>query len=511
MSQRPGRLRPDPVPTARATGRRLAAAGATAVLIIASLTTGSSAGAAPALAQPTVDPEVYAQLDATGTTEAMVYLTQTADLSAATGLLTRASRAQHVYHQLTSVAETSQAGLRSLLDQREVTYTPFWAVNSLLVEADRALVDQLATRPEVKRIEPNHTYQVHQGIENPHWTDNPDPRDGDAAGPDASIDLVEWNIADIGADSAWNVFGVFGGRITVASIDTGVEFTHPALVRQYRGNLGAGGFNHNYNWFDPAGICPLPQPCDNVNHGTHVTGTMVGDDGAGNQIGVAPRARWIAAKGCEFFSCSLASLLASGQWMLAPTDLAGLNPRPALAPHVVNNSWGGPGGDLFYQGIINAWVAAGIFPVFAAGNFGPACGTAASPGDNVPAYAVGAYDIAHAIAPFSSRGPSPVDGVTIKPNVSAPGVAIRSSLPGGGFGTMNGTSMAAPHVAGTVALIWSANPVKTLGKIPLTRKIIDATATDVNDLTCGGVPANNNVWGQGRLNAFKAVSLALTL
>jgi subtilisin family serine protease len=179
---------------------------------------------------------------------------------------------------------------------------------------------------------------------------------------------------------------------------------------------------------------------------------------------------------------------------------------------VVNNSWGGPGGNLFYQAIINAWVAAGIFPVFSGGNSGAlGCGSTGSPGDNVPAYAVGAYNIAHAIAPFSGRGPSAVDGVTVKPNVAAPGVNIRSSLPGNTYGTLSGTSMAAPHVAGTVALIWSATPTKTLGNIPLTRKIIDATATDVNDLTCGGVPANNNVWGQGRLNAFNAVWLALTL
>jgi subtilisin family serine protease len=330
--------------------------------------------------------------------------------------------------------------------------------------------------------------------------------------PDAVISAIEWNIADIGADHAWNVFGAFGGRITVASIDTGVDFQHPALIKQYRGTLNNGTFNHNYNWFDPAAVCPAAQPCDNNGHGTHVTGTMVGDDGAGNQIGVAPRARWIAAKGCESASCSLASLLASGQWMLAPTDLNGLNPDPLRAPHVVNNSWGGPGGDLFYQGIINAWVAAGIFPVFAAGNAGSlGCGSASSPGDNVPAYAVGAYDIGHAIAPFSGRGPSAVDGVTVKPNVTAPGVNIRSSLPGGAYGAFNGTSMAAPHVAGTVALIWGAAPAATLGDVPLTRKILDATAINVSDLTCGGVPANNNVWGQGRLDAFTAVWLATTL
>ena len=79
-----------------------------------------------------------------------------------------------------------------------------------------------------------------------------------------------------------------------------MQFDHPALVRQYRGNNGDGTFDHNYNWFDPAGVCvPSTAPCDNDGHGTHTMGTMVGDDGGANQIGVAPGAKWIAAKGCE--------------------------------------------------------------------------------------------------------------------------------------------------------------------------------------------------------------------
>src|SRR3954451_15774356 len=184
-------------------------------------------------------------------------------------------------------------------------------------------------------------------------------------------------------------------------------------------------------------------------------GTMVGDDGNGNQIGVAPAAHWIAAKGCESNSCSFDALLSAGQWVLAPTDLSGQNPRPDLRPHIVNNSWGGPG-DPFYQATVQAWVAAGIFPAFANGNAGPGCGSAGSPGDYPESYAVGAYDINNFIAPFSSRGPSSF-GV-IKPNISAPGVNVRSSVPGNGYDIFSGTSMATPHLAGSVALIWSAAP-----------------------------------------------------
>src|SRR5206468_1046938 len=197
--------------------------------------------------------------------------------------------------------------------------------------------------------------------------------------------------------------------IVVANIDTGVQFDHPALVRQYRGNNGDGTFDHNYNWFDPASVCGFPSvaPCDNVFHGTHTMGTMVGDDGAGNQIGVAPAARWIAAKGCESDSCTVASLLAAGQWVLAPTDLNGQNPRPDLRPHIVNNSWGGGSGDPFFQSTVQAWVAAGMFPAFANGNNGQfGCGSASSPGDYPESYGVGAYDINNTIAFFSGRGPS---------------------------------------------------------------------------------------------------------
>src|SRR5690606_18118605 len=159
---------------------------------------------------------------------------------------------------------------------------------------------------------------------------------------------LEWGLSNIRAPEAWEAFGAQGEGIVVANIDTGVQFDHPALVNQYRGNLG-GSFDHNYNWFDPAGVCGSPEsgPCDNADHGTHTMGTIVGDDLAGNQIGVAPRARWIAAKGCEDLNCSNEALLSSGQWLLAPTDLNGENPRPDLRPNIINNSWSGFAGDPF--------------------------------------------------------------------------------------------------------------------------------------------------------------------
>jgi subtilisin family serine protease len=192
--------------------------------------------------------------------------------------------------------------------------------------------------------------------------------------------------------------------------------------------------------------------------------------------------------------------------MVAPTDLNGQNPRPDLAPDVVNNSWGGaPGFDPWYEDVVNAWITAGIFPAFANGNAGPACNTAASPGSYASTYSVGAFDSNNAVASFSSRGTG--ENGEIKPNIAAPGSNVRSSVPGNGYGVASGTSMATPHLAATIALIWSASPALE-GDVNATREVLDQTAIDVNDTSCGGTAADNNVLGEGRLDAYAAVSNA---
>jgi N-acetylneuraminic acid mutarotase len=233
-------------------------------------------------------------------------------------------------------------------------------------------------------------------------------------------------------------------------------------------------------------------------------GTMAGDDGGANQVGVAPQARWIAANGC----CpSDAALIASGQWLLEPTDLNGQNPDASKRPHIVNNSWGTivPSNDPFMEDVLQAWAASGIFGVWSNGNNGPGCATSGSPGSRILNYSVGAYDINNQIAGFSSRGPGQ-DG-EIKPNISAPGVNVRSSVPTDGYAAFNGTSMAAPHTAGAVALLWSAAP-SLVGDIAATRALLDDTAVDTEDLQCGGTAADNNVYGQGRLDALALLQAA---
>jgi hypothetical protein len=247
-------------------------------------------------------------------------------------------------------------------------------------------------------------------------------------------------------------FGDRGAGAVVANIDTGVQFDSPSAGEPVpRATLGGGSFNHNYNWFDPSYICSGTgaTPCDNNSHGTHTMGTMVGLDGA-NKIGVAPKAKWIAAKGCESSGCSDAALLSSGQFILAPTKTDGTAPKPKKRPDVVNNSWGDPAGaSTFYQATVNAWVASGIFPQFSNGNSGPACGTVGSPGSYLNTYRAGAYDINNTIAGFSSRGPSPFGG-EIKPNIAAPGVNVRSSVPTDATRCSAERPWRAPHVAGTV-------------------------------------------------------------
>ncbi|MBC6470985.1 S8 family serine peptidase [Actinomadura alba] len=457
---------------------------------------GGGAGAAHADPSPTaqavatkVQPKVLGELAGDDKATFWVYLTSEADLDAAAKATTKTEKAKAVYSAKTQHAAATQAGLRKALDAAGAEYKPFWIVNALQVTGDKKLVETIATRSEVAHIDADQAIKI------------PDPILG---GDEAKVDAVEWNIDRINAPRVWDELGDRGEGVVVASIDSGVQYDHAAVKQRYRGLKADGGYDHNYNFFDPAGICPGDAPCDNNDHGTHTMGTMVGDDGGANKIGVAPGATWVAAKGCETNSCSQASLLASGQWIVAPTDLNGANPRPDLAPDVVNNSWGGTGFNPWYKEIVQAWVNAGIFPAFSNGNNGPACNTSGSPGTYQISYSSGAFDVNNTIASFSSRGSG--ENGEIKPNLAAPGVNVRSSIPGG-YDSFSGTSMASPHTAATVALMWSASPA-IRNDIAATEQLLDQTAVDVDNTTCGGTAADNNVFGEGKLDAFAAVSAA---
>lgn len=448
-------------------------------------------GPAPGAAERKIEPELRAQLDGSDKAVFWVYLDSAADLTAASRQPTRAAKAETVLRTKKDHAARSQAGVVKAVEGAKAEYTSYWIVNAVRVVGGAKLAGALAQRPEVSRIDADDEVEL--------------PKTAAGTRERTVADAVEWNIDRVKAPQVWEQAGVRGEGIVVANIDSGVDHTHPAVNGSYRGKNADGTYTHAYNWFDPAGICAGAAPCDNNDHGTHTMGTMVGDDGGTNKIGVAPGARWIAAKGCESGSCSEASLLASGQWIVAPTDANGQNPRPDLAPHVVNNSWGGPGGDTWYQEIVDTWRAAGIFPAFSGGNSGPGCNTSGSPGDYGSSYSSGAFDVNGAIASFSSRGAGPAG--LIKPNIAAPGVNVRSSVPGGGYEAFSGTSMASPHTAATVALLWSAAPALE-GDVAQTEALLDGTAQDTDSAQCGGSAADNNVFGEGRLDALAALNAA---
>ena len=340
----------------------------TLVLLVALIAPAGAQNAPTSPAEPAdkVDAVVRERLDAVGETTFWVRLSAEADLSGAASIQDWAERGRFVYDTLVEHARDSQAGIRAKLDDLGVEYTTYWVSNAIRVTGDAAVVETLAEDPAVEAIVPPFKFEI------------PEPIEGTA---EDTIDAIEWGIDRINANDVWTEFGVRGEGIVVANIDTGVDFDHEALVNQYRGNNGDGTFDHNYNWHDPSEVCGSPslEPCDNDGHGSHTMGTMVGDDGGENQIGVAPGARWMAAKGCESNNCSDTALLSSAQFILAPTDLNGENPRPDLRPHVVNNSWGGGPGDPWYLDMVTAWIASGIFPQFSNGNAGPSCGTVGLP------------------------------------------------------------------------------------------------------------------------------------
>ena len=477
-----------------AVGRGWAAAAAGFALLVTTVGSGAAmageplASAPPPPDEPVVSADVLADIEERGRASFWVRFEDRPDLSPMQQISDWDERGQAVYDALAATAQESQGQLRADLDAAGAGYTPYLITNAVLVHAgDEASVREAAALPGVEGIYPTQDYQP------------PDHRPGEltAVGPLAT----EWGISDIQADQVWSDLGVLGEDVVVANLDTGVQFDHPALVDSYRGNNGDGTFSHDYHWYDGAGMYP-DAPGDYDGHGSHTIGTMTGDDGGDNQIGVAPGARWIAA-GTDW---SDASLFAAGEWFLAPTDLSGENPDPALRPHIINNSWGVPfSTDPFMPDILEAWEAAGMFGVWAAGNEGPVCESLRTPPLMQMTYATGAYNSTREISDFSSRGPGE-NGET-KPNIAAPGEGVRSAVPDDGYAVLDGTSMAAPHLSGSIALLWSAAPAM-VGDVAGTKELLDQTASDAPDLQCGGTAEDNNVYGEGRLDALELVLAA---
>ncbi|QTX03594.1 carboxypeptidase regulatory-like domain-containing protein [Agromyces archimandritae] len=476
--------------------RAVVAASAIAALLVSAVT------ASPALAAPAVpeDPadkftaEAQEALAGGATADFWVRFADRADLSGASSISDWGQRGVAVHDALKSTADASQADVVKALDAAGVDYQAHWISNAVLVrDGSLDLATQLAADMGVSEIRQTESLPLEEPVEK-------SPAD---SGAGMGLHAVEWGVQAINADDVW-AQGITGQGITVSNIDSGVDGDHPALASKYRGLQADGSIVNDYNWFDVSGACG-DAPCDTDDHGSHTMGTMLGDDGAGNQIGVAPGANWIAANGCD--TCSDADLIASGEWILAPTTVAGTNADPTKRPHIVNNSWGTrtPSTSPFMEDVLIAWEAAGIFSSWSNGNNGPSCTTSGSPGSRTVNYSVGSYNQAGNISSYSSRGPGQ-DG-EIKPNISAPGENVRSAYSDGTYGNMSGTSMAAPHLAGAVALLWSAAP-SLVGDIEGTRALLNETAVDVDDTTCGGTAEDNNVWGEGKLDVAALIAAA---
>jgi subtilisin family serine protease len=439
---------------------------------------------ATALMQQKVEPDLLTEIHTEGEAELWVQFHGSPDYSAAHAAESKADKGAAAVAAAMEFAETSQADLTTALEEAGVEYESYWASSAIKVTGGTDLLETITAFDDVAAVVDAPRVEPVEPVE--------------SAESDLAAASAGWGVTDINAPTVWDQLGVTGEGVVVASIDSGVQYDHPALVAQYRGNNGDGTFTHDYNFYDVEGSCGAA-PCDLSNHGTHTVGTMVGDDGAGNQIGVAPGAEWIAA---NYYGSSMESVLKAGQWIVAPTDWQGNNPDPSKAPDIVNNSWGRDGDDdPYYEDIVDLWHAAGIIPVFAAGNSGPVCTTTNAPGGYPNVIAVGAYDLSGAIADFSSRGPTS-DG-RVKPDVSAPGSGIHSSVPGSGYGSQSGTSMAAPHVAGTIALMMSAEPALR-GDYDLVYEMLTGSARYTEDDQCGGTAEANNVHGYGRIDALAA-------
>lgn len=464
-----------------------------------------------------IAPEVVAETANGKNASVVIFLTDQADVSAAYKMKDQDARGWFVYNTLTQHAARTQAGLKEFLTARGIAFQSFWAANMIVATVDLNMVQSLAARSDVARISSN---KPARWIEKPELADlRITPKQPD------DPTTTEWGVNNVNAPLVW-AMGFTGQGIVVGDLDTGMRWTHVALKPKYRGWNGTTA-DHNYNWHDAIhtanAVCPPDQvePCDDSGHGTHTAATTVGDDGEGNQVGVAPGAKWIGCRNMNDGNGMPSTYTECFQFMIAPTDLAGNNPDPTLRPHVLNNSWGCPvsegcttGAEL--ETIVNNTQAAGIFVEVSAGNAGSGCSTVEdAPAIYEASFSTGAININNGLAGFSSRGPSLFYTPNLlKPNVSAPGVNVRSAYSDSDtqFANLNGTSMAGPHVVGVVALLWSARP-QLARDIEATKMILQNTAnpnvTLTTPQTCGGISSTeipNNSFGYGRVDAFAAVN-----
>lgn len=477
----------------------------------------------------TIDPRVeQAALAAgpDGTVSVILHLKEQAPVSALHQELkaSRASRAvrhESVVRTLQETAERTQAPLLDLLggarqSGQVIGFTPYWISNLVVAQVRVDFLEELAAADEVELIEPNFSVELIHPIAEGRWVGDHGDTGADIRIPGREVGVPP-GLRAINADLCWSELGLTGAGVLICGLDTGVDGTHPALADRWRGFGGA--HPPEECWFD-ALTDTVGAPYDDEGHGTHTMGTMCGIDPAnGDTVGVAWAAEWIAANAIgqgawneEFDN----DVIACFQWIADPDG----NPESVDdVPDICQNSWGArenPLDDNYYYRCDDRWwevidncEAVGVMVVFSAGNSGPWTMTCGFPGDRNTTpwntYAVGAVDATnfpepYPIAYFSSRGPSGCDELTIKPEVSGPGVDVVSCVPGGDYEPYSGTSMSAPHVSGALALLREIDPDI---EVERAKQILMDTALDYGDA------GEDNVYGWGMIDAYAACLAAM--
>ena len=467
-----------------------------------------------ALADVQISRTVMEKYETSDEVSVLLYLRGKADLTAAQLLPDRTDRIRWVKDQLLRTADDSQVGLKKLLFDEGLNFQSFYIENVIHVPAlPKRVFEKLQNRTELELI----GYNARGELKLPEL---PPVKD-------ATTGITE-PLRMIKADRVWQDFNVRGAGIVVAGQDTGYRWSHQSLRQQYRGQAMT-GVDHNYNWHDaihtgPSGRCGYSNttPCDDTGHGTHTMGTILGKYGDSKQIGVAPEAKWIGCRNMADGVGTVATYLECFEFFLTPYPLGGSaseDGRADLAPHIINNSWSCPtsegcrGGE--FLDAIRALKVAGIATVVAAGNNGPGCGTVSSPpgiyaGDVMTVGAFNRYQ--SKIAFFSGLGPSGWHQ-GLAPNLIAPGSNVHSAMNSSdsSYTEKSGTSMASPHVAGALALLWSAVP-ELVGEVDASFELLQSTARPITGgSSCPGFPGGqvpNAVYGYGMLDIHRAIEQA---